>query len=627
MPKLIGIPSSSLSAITVNSPGACYTMAQQFLYRSSGLWVQDPYAITVTSTALDETTNTTLQFNIITNLSSPTLLYWNVVGSLGIINSTDFTTAITGNISVASGARVSSPITLVANADMTTEGPEAFYLELRLGAVDGTLVYKTGNISLADTSFNIAGGGNIVYTMGAYRTHVFTSNGTFNIIGTPVGGNFEYLVIGPGGNAGTSVSTTTGGSGGSGGIKHGNIVLTANSYTISVGTTSGTSSSIVGNSIIAIGYSGGNGGNAVDSIGSTGNSGSAGAGGAETPGPAATGGSGGNPGTTANSPGSAGTAGTNGGGGGGGGSGGGTIYTSGYAGGSGGTYIAGDFGIASTYGTGGNTGYGTQGIVAIKYQAFVPPVGQVIFDNPGTTQSWTVPANVSFVSVVAIGGGGGAYMQGNGSNGGNSSFGTVVIAGGGGGGTKTTAGAGGTVLAGTGGAGGAGSVGYNGGGGGAGGYAGSGADAVYSGNGLTAPAGGGGGGGSGNGNYQNTNYGQSGGGVGAYGQGSSGTGCTNNNGGNGSVGGAGGGGGYGWYGCGAGGINVQSLGDVGGGGGGGALAYANNIAVTPGSTVTVVVGKAGTGGLGTLYMSGAVRIIWGPGRSYPSTLTTDQTTV
>ena len=55
-------------------------------------------------------------------------------------------------------------------------------------------------------------------------------------------------------------------------------------------------------------------------------------------------------------------------------------------------------------------------------------------------------------------------------------------------------------------------------------------------------------------------------------------------------------------------------------GGGGGLRYANNVSVTPGDVITVVVGAGGAGGqsgAGT-GASGAVRIIWGDNRSFPS---------
>jgi hypothetical protein len=57
-------------------------------------------------------------------------------------------------------------------------------------------------------------------------------------------------------------------------------------------------------------------------------------------------------------------------------------------------------------------------------------------------------------------------------------------------------------------------------------------------------------------------------------------------------------------------------------GGGGALAYANWVAVTPGSTVNVVVGAGGGNG-----GRGAVRIIWGPSREFPGTSVGDVTSI
>lgn len=60
-----------------------------------------------------------------------------------------------------------------------------------------------------------------------------------------------------------------------------------------------------------------------------------------------------------------------------------------------------------------------------------------------------------------------------------------------------------------------------------------------------------------------------------------------------------------------------------GGGGGGGLSYKNNIQVTPGQTYTVVVGSGGNllGNPGGNGANGAVRIIWGAGRAFPSTNT------
>jgi hypothetical protein len=233
----------------------------------------------------------------------------------------------------------------------------------------------------------------------------------------------------------------------------------------------------------------------------------------------------------------------------------------------------------------------------------VPAVaGQQAYTSPGS-YSWVAPAGVTSVSVVAVGGG-----SGSGGGGGalayrnniavtpGSSY-TVVVGAGGAGGTQpgnpgnsgyassftangqTTTAGGGTATTGGapsgyydgGGSGGvtSGNSGYN--GGGAGGYSGNGGSIAY--NGAAGGAGSGGGGAAGDWAYN------AGGGVGILGQGASGT----SNGQGGSGGGNGGssapGGAYGGSGCG-----------------------------WNGSSAT-----AGGGG--------AVRIIWGTGRSFPSTNT------
>ena len=58
-----------------------------------------------------------------------------------------------------------------------------------------------------------------------------------------------------------------------------------------------------------------------------------------------------------------------------------------------------------------------------------------------------------------------------------------------------------------------------------------------------------------------------------------------------------------------------------GAGGGGALSYVNNYTVTPGATYAVHIGQGGkvVNGAGGPGGSGAVRIVWGNGRSFPAT--------
>lgn len=257
--------------------------------------------------------------------------------------------------------------------------------------------------------------------------------------------------------------------------------------------------------------------------------------------------------------------------------------------------------------------------------------GQVVFTSSG---SWVVPTGVTSISAVCVGaggggggseesdetgggggggglsyvnsipvtpgetltitvgsGGGGGGVGGNGSAGGSSSIfrgltDLVSANGGSGGQNRGGGGGGGTVGLGTGGAGGSGGSGSDrdnnnaGGGGGAGGYSGNGGSGGDHNNTSNATSGSGGGGGGGGGGTNNSTRG--GGGVGILGEGSNGSaGGTNVSGGGGSGGAAG-----------------TNTGGLYGGGGRGAAGSENN-------------GSSGAGG--------AVRIIWGSGRAYPST--------
>jgi hypothetical protein len=261
--------------------------------------------------------------------------------------------------------------------------------------------------------------------------------------------------------------------------------------------------------------------------------------------------------------------------------------------------------------------------------------GQTLYTAPGT-YSWTAPAGVTSVSVVAVGGGGasgdsggnwaGAGGGGGGlgwknaisvvpgqsytvvvgaggtnpsGNGGTSYFiNTSTVAGNGGiGGTSTDSqlngGVGGTFVGDGGGNGGQGGrTGNNAGGGaggGAGGYTGNGGNGGAGNNdGLPGTAGAGGGGGGGEGSSGGT---RGGGGVGLNGEGTSGAYGSADNGGSG----------------GAGGVIAASSGQLTGGaygGGGGAE-----------EDDTTITGTRGAGG--------AIRIIWGSNRAFPSTNTGD----
>lgn len=272
----------------------------------------------------------------------------------------------------------------------------------------------------------------------------------------------------------------------------------------------------------------------------------------------------------------------------------------------------------------------------------IPVSGQVAYTTAGT-YSWTAPAGVTSVSVVAVGGGGGGGYQWSSGGGGGGGLGwknnisvtpgqtyevvvgaagpyqpnatssaaaggnsyfislaTVSGYGGGQGGPSATSsggGRGGGYVGDGGGRGGDGA--YEGSwtraGAGAGGYSGNGADSGNS-TGTAAPTGSGAGAAGG---YYSSTYGvPAGGGVGIFGRGADGVARGNYYGGGGGSGGANGRGGEG---SGESGYYNINGGDYGGGGGGSGTSYGG-----------------GPGG------KGAVRIIWGAGRSFPNTLTADQ---
>lgn len=239
------------------------------------------------------------------------------------------------------------------------------------------------------------------------------------------------------------------------------------------------------------------------------------------------------------------------------------------------------------------------------------PTGEQLYTTSGS-YNWIVPSGVTSVSVVCIGGGGGggsgfsggggggALCYGNsitvtpgasislqvGAGGGSLNaggqsvfFGSVIANGGGAGGVSAPYYGAGGVRSGGNGGGNGGDGGAANGGGGAGGYSGDGGAGASAANGA-AGSGGGGGGGGGYGS------GGGGGGVGIYGIGASGVGGT----------------------------DASSSGTVSSGGGGGS--GGSNGGGISGSNTGGAYG--GGGGYQRAGGSGAIRIIWGAGRSFPN---------
>jgi hypothetical protein len=126
--------------------------------------------------------------------------------------------------------------------------------------------YDAHNYQLSEvaTSFTVATGGIIseVQAKGAtYKVHTFLTTGNSSFTVTNVGSitpNVEYLIVAGGGGGATDADV--GGGGGGGGLLTGSVAVTAQTYTVTVGT-GGARGSGPDNTGVGGGGNGGNGGN------------------------------------------------------------------------------------------------------------------------------------------------------------------------------------------------------------------------------------------------------------------------------------------------------------------------------------------------------------------------------
>jgi len=194
------------------------------------------------------------------------------------------------------------------NARLNTSGQS-----VTLVYVDNTRGWKTVQDSTADVSGDvfISATGGTILTVGDFKTHVFTGDGTFCVsAGSGPQATVEYLVVAGGGGGGDGSGT---GGGGAGGFRttypspsSGGLPVSAQAYPITVGgggafSPSPTTRGSVGvNSVFSSITSTGGGGGGSESPCSTirtGIDGGSGGGGAAAPGSAGPGGSGNTPAT------------------------------------------------------------------------------------------------------------------------------------------------------------------------------------------------------------------------------------------------------------------------------------------------------------------------------------------
>jgi hypothetical protein len=110
--------------------------------------------------------------------------------------------------------------------DITTEGRGVTFVY-----VDSTVGWRTvqdNDFSKVGESFVEATGGNVTTTVGNFKTHIFTSPGTFTVcsVGSPTNNTIDYLVVAGGGGGGRDdhPSPRIGGGAGAGGFRLSNSV-------------------------------------------------------------------------------------------------------------------------------------------------------------------------------------------------------------------------------------------------------------------------------------------------------------------------------------------------------------------------------------------------------------------
>ena len=105
------------------------------------------YGISPSTTAFNEGSSITMSI-VTTGFGSGTLFY-TIEGTSGTVNSNDFTTALSGSVTITNNA---GSFTITTRADTTTEGSEQFIVRLRTGSTSGTIVATSSTISINDTS-------------------------------------------------------------------------------------------------------------------------------------------------------------------------------------------------------------------------------------------------------------------------------------------------------------------------------------------------------------------------------------------------------------------------------------------------------------------------------------------
>ena len=104
------------------------------------------YAVSEDTTSVDEGSSVTFTITT-TNVADGTTLYWVTTGTAAAADFTD--NVVSGSFTITSG---SGTVVRSIVADVTTEGPQTFTLEVRTGSIAGPTVATSSEITINDTS-------------------------------------------------------------------------------------------------------------------------------------------------------------------------------------------------------------------------------------------------------------------------------------------------------------------------------------------------------------------------------------------------------------------------------------------------------------------------------------------
>jgi hypothetical protein len=110
------------------------------------------YSVVPSTTSINE--GSTVTFTVTTNgVPNSTILYWTILPISGTLSASDFTDAATsGSFTINSNT---GTITRTLAGDRSTEGLEAFRIEIRRSSTTGTVIATSETVYINDTSLNV----------------------------------------------------------------------------------------------------------------------------------------------------------------------------------------------------------------------------------------------------------------------------------------------------------------------------------------------------------------------------------------------------------------------------------------------------------------------------------------